>query len=357
MQRTDGLLVVVSRIGLHEDDFFRRWNAGPGPSDPPYAIYLDWNGSKCQPEDAEVALVRGDRDDIPTRVIQTVRDHRNADSAFLLVHTGGGDELADKLEGKSVPPDGTDVWAKLGRRSFWLMTDHVLYSFVRGELANYAAKQQQMFHNALSFLYKALNHALVLHPGGVDQSRPRSEEARIYLLDSANRKEAGLPILPPPRPRRNPVAAIIHDVVSRFDSLLIDMQTGADEAEYWQEIRGQYKGSIQKHVAHLNGILMESTSDVLELLSIAQIVKEITQHGSLSEGDLDKLREITIKLKDLAPAKKNRYVFNLIESIDKGEQNDIARLDIEEMRAWLESLRKTLGLLDGLYKAHSNRES
>lgn len=289
------VVILVSRIGMREAGFFDDWGAtSAGPN---HAAYLDENGAAGDPERSRIVLVSGQQGQLAERVVAAARLTGDAlAQAYLLIHPGGGMELHKVLKTKVPPRESQDqqVWEGLLARSFTWSTDAPIGSrlrhFFRAELAVHHGNKDQ-FPPAFGRLCRALQAALADHPGGAEKAEQRTDTAERILSAPGKRTQAAgeeersgaadrpheisgqhrgdgpqtRPFSPSPHPapRRNPVAAIIHDVVNRFDPLLLDLSTATDDPEYWHEAKHHYAGQegIATSLEHLRSVLLGSGSE------------------------------------------------------------------------------------------------
>lgn len=349
MAHSEALIILVSRFTERESDFFSIWEADD-PSDSPYVVYLNGAGSPCLQMNAELILIQGHRNDLATRALLAARSLIGFSSAFFLVHTGAGETLTKTFVNEKVQPDDASAWTTLVQRSFTLVTGHGPYTFIRNELAQYAVKKQMSFQDALKLLRGALNTAVESHPGGLEQSEKRSSFAAEYLENASNRVAAGLSVTTPPRPRQNPVAALIHDVVSRFDALLIDLQTGLEDKDYWTEVKVRYTSRFKCHLDRLDNLLTEQGSNTPTLDTVSQIAAKIIERKTISSDEQVELQRATASLSEFAPKRKQCYAVTLLTLIDEGNYKEVITADVTELRLWLSTLRQNLSILDELFK-------
>jgi hypothetical protein len=351
MPRSEALVILVSRVTYREADFFSVWGLNDEPSNPPYSVYLSRAGLACSPESAELVLIQGHKRDLAARVLFVARPLRGFASASLLVHTGAGEALATTFKNQKVQHDSASDWNDLLRRSFTLLTGHCPYNFIRNELATYATEGQASFQDALTLLQKAIDHAVNLHPGGVDQAGTRSAAAAAFLKDANNRTTGGLSAEGPSRALYNPVAALIHDVVGRFDGLLMDLQTGFEDDEYWkEEAAPRYKDHVKTYVDNLDMVLCELKSPISSLMSIDQIARSIIESKKLGRDDQVKAQAAVSKLRQFAPKHSKAFAVTLLDLINQGRREKVDELDARELRSWLAALRQELSILDDLFK-------
>jgi hypothetical protein len=346
---SDELIIVVSKLGEREQLFFSRWDLKDA-EESPYVRYISEDGRECGPTVSIMALIRGDFADLPDRVVLAVRaSQAPMKESFLLIHTGDAQQLKKAIAGKSPSDEFSTDWEILGHRSFSLRSDQEPYLIIRNELASYGAKGDLKFREALAFLREALSKALALHPGDTSNAEARSIAARECLDGQSNRISAGLPATKP-RPRLNPVSALIHDVVSRFDALLIDLQTSLEDAEYWKEERERYKGSLKDYLERLGALLTVSETGRTDLESVAQIASRIIESGRITDAEEAEVRETTADLREMAPNRAWQSAFDLLNAINEGKQDKIVRSDFEKLHLWLNTLRQKLAILDDLFK-------
>lgn len=349
MAHSEALVILVSRFTERESDFFSIWEADE-PSDSPYAVYLNGAGSPCLQTNAELILIQGHRNDLATRALFVARSLVGFPSAFFLVHTGAGETLTKTFANEKVQPDDAAAWTTLAQRSFTLVTGHGPYTFIKNELADYAANKRMSFPDALRLLRSALNTAVESHPGGLEYAEKRSSVAAEYLENTSNRVAAGLSVTTPPRPRQNPVAALIHDVVSRFDALLIDLQTGLEDKDYWTEVKVSYTNRFKCHLDRLDNLLTEQGSNTPTLDTVSQIADKIIESKTISSDEQVEIQRVTASLSEFAPKRKQSHAVTLLTLIDEGNYKEVITADVKELRLWSGALRQNLSILDDLFK-------
>ena len=350
MNHEGGLVIVVSKLGERERLFFSRWGL-KDPEDSPYVRYLSEDACECSADNSIMVLIRGDLGYLPDRVVLATRATQVAISdSFLLVHTGDAQEMRKAIAGKLPSAEFSSEWEALLQRSFSLRSDEEPYLIIRNELASYAAaKQNTKFWEAFIFLKQALSDALSLHAGGAESAEIRSKAALVNLDSQTKRINAGLPASKP-RPRLNPISALIHDVVSRFDALLIDLQTSIEDESYWTEEKARYKGSIGDYLDRLKTLLTESDTGVTDLETVPHIATRIIQSDRITEEDRIKLQETTADLEKMAPDQGWQSAFKLLNAINEGTHPKVIQPDYDALRLWLNTLRQKLTVLDDLFK-------
>lgn len=348
------IVVLVSQLAVIEMEFFAGW--GVRPPVEPYVAYFCAGGSTCAAAEARVLLVRGDAPDLPTRIVGAVsKSCAGMENAYLAVHMGGGGKLVPALDGKFAPSDIAPHWEKLKSRSFsWSSSgsaEEAAFRKFLGELGVYAKrKYESEFKSALQLLFEALNLALDSHPGGLVQAVARSKAAWPILDSQERRRRVGLSAIEPARPARNPVAALIHNVVSCFDALLIDLETAAEEPDYWRDEKVRYKGEIEGDLNRLRKLARADDAGILNPESLTEIGRTIKESGG-ANGEDRTLLEVTFeRLRALVPVDDVLPSFRLLMEINEGRKDKVARSDIEHLRKWLYDLRSELAILDQLYR-------
>src|SRR6266446_5035668 len=350
MNHEDGLVIVVSKLGERERLFFSRWGL-KDPEESPYVRYISADACECSADNSIMILIRGDLGYLPDRVVLATRATQAAiGDSFLLVHTGDAQEMRKALAGKLPSSEFSIEWTSLIQRSFSLRSDEEQYLIIRNELASYAAaKQNTKFLEAFIFLRQTLSNALASHPGGTESAETRSRAALENLDSQTKRLNAGLPAIKP-RPRLNPISALIHDVVSRFDALLIDLQTSLGDESYWTEEKDRYKGSIGDYLDRLKTLLTESDTGVTDLETVPHIATRIFQSDLITEEDRIRLQEATADLEKMAPDQAWQSAFELLNAINEGTHHKVIQPDYDALRLWLNTLRQKLTVLDDLFK-------
>lgn len=353
MDNKNELIIIISKVTEPEKDFFENWNLDP-PLDPPYAVYINRNGFRCDVEKAELVLISGDKSELIERVIKVSQASGKFVSAFLLVHTGAGDEVVNLLKRERVPADLESDSKVMFERSFPLRTGRQPYRFILNELAIKANQDDLNFPRALTFLRQALNYAAERYQKGVQAAEDRSKAAREYLNNPMYRKDAGMPEPEPQSPWKNPVAAIIHDVIGRFDALHIDLQTAIEDADYWNTEKTRYQNRIQKLIKLIDDLISSDVSH-RDLRSLQTIVKTISTNSLLTDEDRILLQKTASQLKRLVSPEANLKVFQLLMDINSGRKEVVISEDVETLGLWLYAIRQELYILDTLYKNLRNK--
>jgi hypothetical protein len=354
MNLTNELVLIVSRVSSHEAGFFDNWGMTV-PMEAPYAVYLNGAGTNSLPRDAQLTLIDGNKDNLKNRVLTVLSIcDVSIDKTFLLIHTGNNRKLVDLLAALDEDEDiiqRPQDWVQLCARAFSLWGRGGLYpSFILNELCDYSrSSKSEMFRAGLAFLRDALRAAIQDQGEGVEKTEGRSDFASIYLIDSERRQRIGL-VKSKPRLKRNPVAALIHDVLSRFDPLYIDFQVAESDKAYWESVKENYKGKVLQPFNHLQELLTHSAENVGDLETIRAISNKIMSEPQIEAADKQRLNETVLQLQLLVSAQANSDTISLIKSVDEVTKTEISTKDLENLRNWLGDLRKHFGAIDHLYK-------
>jgi len=222
------VLVIVTRVaGLNEDArLLSDWGLTPGAG--PW--YYNESGSKvdqlCGTGKA-VVIVQGDRQEGVGNRISTAVNNTPIEDICLLVHVGGGGVSARQWVNSTW--QNMDPWRGVCAHVFSRQGDDEVVRTTIIKLGRYVSPQGSDCFKAL------LDYILDRCYGGSSSAvRDACRELRENLELQG---QLGLKGFDRPPPPADPIATIIHDVVSYFDALLLDLQTAQEEPEYWNEER------------------------------------------------------------------------------------------------------------------------
>lgn len=348
------LVILVSRLTGPEPDFFPSWGV-QAPTDPPHIVYIGEDGRPCSEAGAVMWLVRGDggsKCHLPARAVEVARGA----SVFLLIHTGGNNPLQDALRDfydcwNQVSEEILAAWDEMAQSAFQLSGIGGLYrGFILSELADYAKRRRAAeFSAALAFLRAALGRALELHPGDAEGEN-RADATAKYVADPDMRAAAKLPRPVAPAPPRNPIAAVIHDRLTRFYALCLDFQVAADDREHWAAVKENYKGKFGPELKGLRRFITGEGATQIECLPL--IAARIRESIEANEEDRTLLGNAESHLPSLLNAGSGDYggALALISQIDEGTKSEVTAEDFDILSVWLSYVRRELSALDNLYK-------
>ncbi|KDA53192.1 hypothetical protein EG19_06815 [Thermoanaerobaculum aquaticum] len=239
------VLLIVTRVaGLDVDkDLLRTWGVDPENTGP---WYFDerGTGSTDLPKDGlAVVILRGDSQinagvDVGTRIKNAVKD-TGVDDICLFVHPGGAAMSAAEFVGSQWPE--SDPWRRVCARDFSTVGDGAAVRNSLIELGTYAnGRNQHSFRQLLNVILAAC------------QNNPMDKSLQAVLGDPEQRKKRGLPRKAPTAAPADPIATIIHDVVSGFDAVLLDLQTAQENPESWtEEVKNEARKNIETALARL----------------------------------------------------------------------------------------------------------
>lgn len=263
------VLLIITRVQSKEpDDFFTAWGIdGRGP------WYFNGNGFPCNASSSEnwaVVIVEGSAPELENRVGKAV-GNRNRSDACVLVHPGGGLELPSWLNLPSYQ------WLKGGYAG--------VHEFSTVSSSGAATRKtllelgQYTCGRAPKYFTSLLN--VILEK--CKESPSLEEFLREFNASPQKRKEAGLPEHPPPVKPANPLATIVHDVVSLVDAVLLDLQTAQQDPQSWtREVRQAAARNLEVAWARLT-VLVDPQQQPQD--QVLQEAKEwARRRGLLTEG-------------------------------------------------------------------------
>jgi hypothetical protein len=244
------LLIVTRVIGLGDDAaLLGAWgcagNTGPW--------YFAGDGKQAQgvpPEGNAVVIVRGDPESGAGERIERAIQGTSADQLCLLVHPGGGGNAQSFIPG-AWPRDHRLCSIRCAH-AFSTQGDGSSIRAVLLELGWYA---QGGNTRCFETLLKVILENCCLDDAGFLAVMRRVTEDQQY------RTSLSLPAEPPAIGVRDPIATIIHDVVSYVDALLLDLETAQHDPEYWNEVRERNKQNLEIALDRLRFLVGEEGSD------------------------------------------------------------------------------------------------
>jgi hypothetical protein len=343
MDRQKELLIVISRLVGKEQRFFHMWGITP-PDASPFCGYVGNDGRQSEASSAEIVLVAGHQPSLARRVEMALGATAGEPYGNLLVHVGGGQELLSILGTRVSKNEFDAMLGAFATHSFALTSGKPLTTLVH-DIAHYARNfMPETFRNALTFLRARLREAAVVHTGGWAEAEARSAVAGKAV--SEKRESAGLAGKAPPH--RNPVAAIAHDVVGRFDALLMDVQHAVDNPASWSECRQLHEATLQSNLTTLCRAVNVDAGEA-DVGSLAHIMRTIAGCGRVSGDDIRVTQEAFAHLQSLVPEHVENFSV-LLKSIVDGQKSDLTADDALELRTWVRSLRKQLAAIDRVYR-------